>query len=142
MVVSNFDKRLLVEQIRYMETEHPLVCDTEEHFSDHNIHRNFEDRLWLRAQCLVEQHNLSMMLGRAARLSRYVKTLVFIVAALLGALGSVYAITDSNTINIYWLLLILLGFNLLSMLLWLTGVGLNIEGLTSGILARLTSRLP
>jgi hypothetical protein len=109
VVVSNFDKHLLVEQIRYMETEHPLVCDT-------------EDRLWLRAQCLVEQHNLSMMLGRAARLSRYVKTLVFIVAALLGALGSVYAITDSHTINIYWLLLILLGFNLLSMLLWLTTV--------------------
>ena len=142
MVVSNFDKRLLVEQIRYMETEHPLVCDTEEHFSDHNIHRNFEDRLWLRAQCLVEQHNLSMMLGRAARLSRYVKTLVFIVAALLGALGSIYAITDSHTINIYWLLLILLGFNLLSMLLWLTGIGLNIVGLTSGMLARLTSWLP
>ena len=142
MAISNFDKRLLIEQIRYLETEHPLACDTEEHFSDHDIHKGFEDRLWLRAQHLVKQHNLSLMLARAARLSRYVKMLVIFVAALLGALGSIYAITDGHTINIYWLLLVLLGFNLLSMLLWLTGIGLNIEGLTSGVLARLTSWLP
>ncbi len=82
------------------------------------------------------------MLGHAARLSRYAKILVFFVAALLGALGSIYAITDTHTINIYWLLLVLLGFNLLSMLLWLTGIGLNIEALTSGTLARLTGWLP
>ena len=36
VATSNFDKRLLIEQIRYLETEHPLACDTEEHFSDHN----------------------------------------------------------------------------------------------------------
>jgi hypothetical protein len=140
--ISNFDKRLLIEQIRYMEKEHPLACDTEEHISDHNSHKDFEDRLWLRAQRLVEQHNLSLILGRAAKLSCYVKTFVFFVAALLGALGSIYAITDNQTINIYWLLLVLLGFNLLSMLLWLAGIGLNIENLTTGILARLTSWLP
>jgi hypothetical protein len=142
VAISNFDKRLLIEQIRYMETDHPLACDTEEDFSSHIAGKDFEDRLWLRAQCLVEQHGLSLMLGRAARLSRYVKTLVFFVAALLGALGSIYAITDSHTINIYWLLLVLLGFNLISMSLWLTGISLNIEGLTAGMLARLTSWLP
>jgi len=142
VVISNFDKRLQIEQIRYLETEHLLACDSEEHFSDYNVHKDFEDRLWLRVQRLVKQHDLSLMLGRAARLSRYAKTLVFFVAALLGALGSIYAITDSHTINIYWLLLVLLGFNLLSMMLWLTGIGLNIEGLTSGTLARLTSWLP
>ncbi|MBE9559411.1 MAG: DUF2868 domain-containing protein [Proteobacteria bacterium] len=142
MATSHFDKHLLIEQIRYMETEHPLACNTEEDFSDHNAGKDFEDRLWLRAKCLVEQHGLSLLLAHAARLSRHVKILIFFVAALLGALGSIYAITDSHTINIYWLLLVLLGFNLLSMLLWLTGIGLNIEGLTSGILARLTGWLP
>ena len=142
MVISNFDKRLLIEQIRYIETEHPLACDTEEDFSGHNVGKDFEDRLWLRTQCLFKQHNLSLILSRAAKLSRYAKTLVFFMAALLGALGSIYAITDSHTINIYWLLLVLLGFNLLSMLLWLTGISLRIEGLTSGILTRLISWLP
>jgi len=142
VATSNFDKRLLIEQIRYMEAEHPLACDTKEHSSDDNKHKGFEDRLWLRSQRLVEQHDLSLMLGRAARLSRYGKMLVIFVAALLGALGSIYAITDSHTINIYWLLLVLLGFNLLSMLLWLTGISLNIESLPSGMLARVTSWLP
>ena len=142
MVISNFDRRLQIEQIRYMETEHALACDSEEHFSDHNERKDFEDHLWLRAQCLVEQHDLSSLLGHAAKLSRYAKMLALFAAALLGALGSIYAITDSHTINIYWLLLVLLGFNLLSMLLWLTGISLNIESLTSGMLARFTGWLP
>ena len=142
MVTSNFEKRLQIEQIRYMETGQAFACDTEEDFTGYNAGKDFEDRLWLRAQCIIKQHNLSLILGRAARLSRHATTLVFFVAALLGALGSIYAITDSHTINIYWLLLLLLGFNLLSMVLWLTGISLNIKGLTSGMLARLTSWLP
>jgi hypothetical protein len=142
VTTSNFDKRLLIEQIRFMETQHALACDAEEKAADHSVHKDFEERLWQRARCLVEQNDLSAVLGRAARLSRYVKTLVFMLAALLGALGIAYAVTDSDTINIYWLLLLLLGFNLVSMLLWLTGISLKLEALTSGMLARLSSWLP
>ncbi len=142
MLTSNFDKRLLIEQIRYIEAEHPFANNTEQSFSDHNDHKGFEERLWLRAQSLAQQHDLSLMLSRAARLSRYAKTFVFFVATLLGALGSIYAITENHTINIYWLLLVLLGFNLLSMLLWLVGIGLNIKDLMSGLFARLISWLP
>lgn len=142
MTTSNFDKRLLIEQIRYIETRQLLACDAEEKTADHSVHKDFEDRLWQRAKCLVEQHDLSSVLGRAARLSRYIKTFAFMLAALLGALGVIYAITDRDTINIYWLLLLLLGFNLISMLLWLTGVSLNMDALTSGMLARLSSWLP
>ena len=142
MTISNFDKRLLIEQIRYIEAEHRLVCDAEEVSPDLSVHSNFEDRLWQRAQCMVEQDDLSLPLGQAARLSRYANTAALIVAALLGALGVSYAVTDSFTINIYWLLLVLLGFNLISMLLWLTGISLNVKGLTAGVMARLTSWLP
>jgi len=142
VTISNFDKRLLIEQIRYMETQQTLACDAEEEAPDISVHHDFEERLWQRAQCLVEQHNLSAVLGRAARLSRYVKTVAFVLAASLGALGVVYAVTDSQAINIYWLLLVLLGFNFISMLLWLTGISLNMEALTAGMLARLTSWLP
>ena len=125
-----------------METQHTLACDDEEEAADHSVHKDFEERLWQRARCLVEQNDLSAILGRAARLSRYVKFLAFVLAALLGILGVVYAVTDSDTINIYWLLLLLLGFNLISMLLWLIGISLNMEALTSGMLARLSSWLP
>ena len=142
MTTSNFDKRLLIEQIRYMETEHKLACDDEQAFSELSVHKDFEQRLWQRAQCLLQQHDLSPAVGRAARLSRYARTIALIVAAVFGALGIVYAITDSFTINIYWLLLVLLGFNLVSMLLWLIGISLNMKGLTAGVLARLASWLP
>ncbi len=141
MATSNFDKRLLIHQLRYIESDHPLVCNTEDDFSGHNLRKNFEELLWLRAKCLVEQHNLCLLLTRAARLSRHAGAFISLVAAFLGALGSIYAITDSQTINIYWLLLVLLGFNFISMLLWLAGIGLHIEGLTSGMLTRLTNWL-
>ena len=57
-------------------------------------------------------------------------------------MGTLYAITDTHTINIYWLLLVLLGFNFISMLLWLIGISLNMPGLSAGLLARLTGWLP
>ena len=142
MTISTFDKRLLIEQIRYVETERPLACDAADVLPDLSVHSDFEDRLWQRAKRLVEHHDLSPALGRAARLSRYVNIFALIVAAVLGALGITYAVTDSLTINIYWLLLVLLGFNFLSMLLWLTGIGLNMKGLSAGVLARLASWLP
>jgi hypothetical protein len=142
VTISNFDKRLLIEQIRYMEAEHVLTCDAAEVSLDHSAHTDFEDRLWQRAKCLVDRHDLYSALGRAARLSRYAKTAALVVAALLGVLGVMYAVTDRHTINIYWLLLVLLGFNFISMLLWLIGISLNIENLTAGMLARLASWLP
>jgi hypothetical protein len=142
VTISNFDKRLLIEQVRYMETEHTLACDDDDGPPDFSVHCTFEDRLWRRAQRLIDSHDLGPALGRANRLSRYTKTGALIVAAALGALGVIYAVTASHTINIYWLILILLGFNLISMLLWLIGIGLNMEGLMAGMLARLTSWLP
>jgi hypothetical protein len=142
VTISKFDKSLLIEQIRYIETEHPLACDNEDQFSDVSLHQNFHERLWRRAKCLVRQHDLSAALSHAARLSRTIKTFTLIVVALLGAMGTVYSITDSKTINIYWLLLVLLGFNFISMLLWLICINLNRDGFTSGLLAHLTSWLP
>ena len=142
MATSKFDKQLQIEQIRYIEAEVPFACDGEAELPYHSESGDFEGRLWQRASCIAQQHDLSVLLGRAARLSRYVKVFALVFAVVLGALGIIYAVTDSHTINIYWLLLVLLGFNIISMLLWLTGISLNIEGLTAGVLARLTSWLP
>ncbi len=142
MTISHFDKSLLIEQIRYIETSHPLVCDHEEELADISAHQDFHERLWQRTQCLLRQYDLSDALSHAAKVSRYIKIFTLILVVVLGAMGSVYAITNSNTINIYWLLLVLLGFNFISMLLWLIGVSLNMDGLASGLLARLTGWLP
>ena len=142
MSISKFDKSLLIEQIRYIESATALSCDDEDEFSDLSRHHDFQQRLWLRAQCLVKQHDLSAALSYAAGISRNIKILTLLLALLFGALGTVYAITDSQTINIYWLLLVLLGFNFISMLLWLIGISLRLQGLSTGALARLTAWLP
>lgn len=138
MTIQHFDRSLLIEQIRYIETSHALDCDYAEEFSTSTTHPDFHERLWLRAKCLVRQHDLSAVIAHAPRLSRMIKFISLILVALFGAMGTVYAITDSNTINIYWLLLVLLGFNFISMLLWLTGISLNMQSLSSGLLSRLS----
>jgi len=69
VTISNFDKRLLIEQVRYIESEHRLACDAEEVSPDLFVHSDFEERLWQRARGLVDQHGLSPALRRAARLS-------------------------------------------------------------------------
>jgi hypothetical protein len=146
VITSKFDKSLLIEQIRQIETQHPLNCDNEDELSDCSFNQTFHECLWQRAKRLVRQHDLSAALSHAARLYRTIKTVTLILVALLGAVGTMYAITDSgadsDTINIYWLLLVLLGFNFISMLLWLIGISLNMDGLSSGLFARFTSRLP
>ena len=142
MAISKFDKLLQIEQIRYIESQHPLDYDADSQLLNHPEQGDFEERLWQRAKYLIQQHDFSILLHRAARVAGYATTFALILAVILGAMGALYAVTDSETINIYWLLLVLLGFNMVSMLLWLTGISLNIEGLTSGVLARLTRWLP
>lgn len=142
MTISDFDKRVLIEQVRYIEAKHSLVSDSGEVSADFSPHSDFDDRLWRRAKRLIEHNDLQPTLGRAAMLSRSANMVALLVAGLLGASATLYAVTGSNTINVYWLLLVLLGFNLLSMLLWLVGISLNLEGLIAGIVVKLTRWLP
>ena len=151
----NFDKRIVIEQLRYIETEQAPL-DGSEHIhessvsdipvSDIPMGQPFEVRLWHRAHNLVERNDLADIIRQAEKRFRLANTAVIMITILLGAFGITYAINEvsngSHTINIYWLLLVLLGFNFISMLLWFVGITLNLQGLTSGVLARLTGWLP
>jgi len=142
VTTSDFDKRVLIEQVRCIEAEQPLECDDRVQSPVLSTHGDFEHHLWLRASHLVDCNDLRPEIGRAARLSRAGSIFAMLLAAAAGAAGCTYAVSDAHTINIYWLLLVLLGFNLLSMLLWLTGISLNLDGLIAGVLARLANWLP
>ncbi|MBE9567804.1 MAG: DUF2868 domain-containing protein [Proteobacteria bacterium] len=131
---SSFDRRLLIEQVRYIESATSLDCDIDDVSSDHPAHSDFEQRLWQRARSQIRHCDLSQALGRAEKLSGRVHGFALLIAALSGAFGTVLAITDVHTINIYWLLLILLGFNLLSMFFWLVGISMNMRGSATGVL--------
>ncbi|MGI9287031.1 MAG: DUF2868 domain-containing protein [Pseudomonadales bacterium] len=142
MTISGFDKLVLIEQLRYIEEQATLDSNADDFSTDIVTHSDFDERLWQRARRLIERNELEPTLGRAPRLSRIVNSAALLVAAILGSLATIYAVTGGHTINIYWLLLVLLGFNLLSMLLWLVGISFNMDGLVSGVLAKLTSWLP
>ena len=102
------------------------------------VHYDFVESLWQRACCIVEQYKLSAAVNRASRLARLAGVFISVFAAVFGIMGISYAVSDSQTINIYWLLLVLLGFNVFSVLLWLAGISLNVKSLAGGVLARLT----
>jgi hypothetical protein len=125
-----------------MEKGQELVSDPCAFMPDLHEHLTFEDRLWLRTRYLVDHHDLTSMLARAGRLSRYAISAATLIVVLLGALSVIYAVAGGHTINIYWLLLVLVGFNFASMVLWLIGISLHVGNMASGVLARLADRLP
>jgi hypothetical protein len=135
---SRFDRCVRIEQVRYIEKVQELDSDPDMFMPDLHEHPTFEERLSLRARHLVEQHELAFTLARADKVSRYAVTVAILIAVFLGATGVFYAVAGGHSINIYWLLLVLLGFNFASMALWLVGISLNVGNMASGVLAKLT----
>ena len=65
MAISKFDKQLQIEQLRYIEAEHPLEGDGESECLDHSENEDFDHRLWQRAMCLIKQHDFWIHAQRA-----------------------------------------------------------------------------
>jgi hypothetical protein len=128
--IINFDNYVLIEQLRALESNAELDGQHVE-FHEPDDALSFDARLLRRAKDLVERNDLSDRLQRAEKYTHRARWLLYLLATFLGALGTLYAVTGTQTINIYWLLLVLLGFNALSMLLWLAGVSFNLPALVS-----------
>lgn len=142
MTTSRFDQRVLIEQLRHIEAQGTLAGDNDDMTIGSAAQHDFLSRLWLRAKSLADRNELMSALQRTAILVRIANGVGLLVAAILGALATSLALSSGQTINIYWLLLLLLGFNFLSMLLWLVGISLKLDGLMSGMLAKITRWLP
>lgn len=102
----------------------------------------FIQRLNTRAKYLIRDNALETALQQPHK--RYVQArwVCLLAAVLLGGLAASHAVSESATLNIYWLLAVLLGFNTISLLLWISGIALNLQSLSSGIAAHLASWLP
>jgi Protein of unknown function (DUF2868) len=136
------------EQLRNIETHHGKeliyagVNDMSGHGHADFKYATFIQRLKIRAQRLIKENALAEALLHPQKLFTRASQLTIVIAVILGMLAAGHAVGESATLNIYWLLVVLLGFNLLSILLWLAGITLNLQGLSTGIAAYLASWLP
>ena len=102
----------------------------------------FIHRLSTRAKHLIQDNALEDALQQPHRQFVRAHRICLALAVILGGLAASQAVSESSTLNIYWLLAVLLGFNTISLLLWLSGITLNLQSLSSGIVAQLASWLP
>lgn len=150
MAIKNYDFRDLVklEQLRYIESNqkqeisYASIQDMAPHTAGQFSLDIFYERLMTRARRLIQDNALNRHLQQPDKLFQRAYRVVLIIAALLGGLAAFKAVDVADTLNIYWLLAVLLGFNFLSMLLWLVGILFSIHGLSTGMVAQLVGWLP
>ncbi len=134
MANLSFDTKVLIEQVRCIETQLSPDAPPEPAINSGFRSREFDDRLVQRARFLVEQRQWGPALKHAAGTWRTSIVVACGVAALFGAGATIAAISGDSTINIYWLLIVLIGFNFLSLVLWITGFAFGMERLSRGVL--------
>ena len=116
----SFRDKLLLEQVRAMEQAGALRLAAGQPAAGS---ASLQQRLVARARDAVRQHDLQGVVGHAAAAARGFVLLLVLLAAGLGGAAVYRAVTgDGDTLNVYWLLLVLLGFNTLAMALWLAGM--------------------
>lgn len=137
MIGLTFDQKVLLEQVRHLEESDSISDKSEDTFKPATS--DFETNLLSRARHLIGDHRLSETLERTPKLIRMTLSAACLVAIILGAIAALSAVSTSGTINIYWLLLVLVGFNWLSIALWTLGMTVKASQLTGGILPRIST---
>ncbi len=142
MTTPAFEHLVLAEQVRAIETKALIDAQPETATDLSWGDRDFSGRVVQRAQALVREFDLADELSEPAHQWQLACWVLLGLAVLFGALASMFALVAGETVNVYWLLLVLLGFNFLSMLLWVLGVTTGMENLVAGVFARASSFLP
>lgn len=110
----NHHRRLQIEQIRAIEQ------NSEPYPSGHFDAANLEAYLDTRAQYLKQSYRLETPLNLASVWYGRIFTLILIIGLMSGAAAVLKAVeSNDNTLNIFWIIVVLLGFNTVSLLLWL-----------------------
>lgn len=140
---NNFADLVRIEQLRKIESKkaedlsYASVSDMDGQATTDFKYPDFIQRLTLRTKRLVHDNQLEALLFKPQKQFKHASRICFVVAAILGVLLAGNALGESATLNIYWLLAVLLGFNLLSILLWIAGISFNLHRLSTGVAAQL-----
>ncbi len=144
----NFSDLVRIEQLRKIESEkaddlsYASIKEMDGQATSDFKYADFVQRLTTRTNRLVHDNTLDETLLKPQNQFKRASLFCFVAAAILGALAAGNAVGEASTLNIYWLLTVLLGFNFLSMLLWFTGITFNLQGLSTGVAAQLASWWP
>lgn len=116
--------RLLAEALRHLEQNGAPLSGSdaiEQHIAQGS--GGIEQRIIERARQLAGEAKIHAHLQRVRHIARLCLYGALLLALLLGALASLQAFDQGRAVvNFYWLLLVLLGFNLVSLLFWLVGL--------------------
>jgi hypothetical protein len=113
-VLLDHQKNLQIEQIRAIEQSSKAYPNY--HFSALDI----EAYLDARAEHLKQNYQLDKSLTAAATWYSRLLTIIMVIAFIAGASTVLNAVeNDNNTLNIFWILIVLLGFNTASLFIWL-----------------------
>lgn len=145
---NTFTDLVRLEQLRHIETSkaealsYASIADMEAHVASDFSYHAFLKRLTTRARRLIQDNALTRVLQHPQSLFVRARRISLVIAAILGALAAANAVGESATLNIYWLLAVLLGFNFISIVLWVMGISLNLQSLSAGVVAQLACWLP
>ena len=131
-----------IESVKAKELSYSSVKDMLEPTVRDFNYTEFIRLLSIRAKLLTQDNVLEDVLQQPHKQYIRAQQISLALAVILGSLATSQAVSESSTLNIYWLLTVLLGFNTVSLLLWLLGITLNLQSLSSGIIAQLASWLP
>lgn len=131
-----------IESVKAEELSYTSIKNIPDSASSDFSYPEFIYRLKARANYLIYENVLEDKLWQPNQQFIRARRICLIIAVILGGLAASHAVSESSTLNIYWLLAVLLGFNLISLLLWISGIALNLQSLSSGIVAQLASWLP
>ncbi len=144
----SFSDLVRIEQLRKIESEkgedltYAGIKNTEGIAYNGFSYLEFIDRLNQRAKHLIQENALDSVLLQPQKQYNQARWICLVIAVLLGGLAASQAVSESVILNIYWLLAVLLGFNTISLLLWICGITFNLQSLSSGIVAQLACWLP
>lgn len=131
-----------IESIKAEELSYTSIKNIPSSTSSDFSYPEFIHQLKIRAHHLIYENALADKLRQPSQQFIRARRIGLIIAVILGGLAASQAVSESSTLNIYWLLAVLLGFNLISLLLWISGIALNLQNLSSGVVAQLASWLP
>lgn len=131
------EARLTAEAVRHLEQNgEPLDGSEQVEAAMAGHGGSVEQRIIERARQLAVEAGIGPSLRRVQSFARTLGYIALVLALALGSLAALQAFDQGHAVvNFYWLLLVLLGFNLASLVFWLLGLWAS-NSATAGVLGK------